>query len=62
MSFLDKVSKSSMQALVVSGIILWTILILAGLYNLLSQDPVIGYTEHGIPVLESELEKNNEQN
>ena len=59
MSFLDKLAYKSTQALLVSGIVLWLLIIAVALYNLLTEDPIIGYTEHGVPVLESEV-KNNE--
>ena len=42
--------------LVVFGLIISLILLVSGIYNL-SNDEVIGYTEHGIPVLESELKR-----
>lgn len=60
MSYLDKLAYRSTILLLWSGVILWAVIILGGLYSLLSEDEVIGYTEHGIPVLESEMEKDNE--
>ena len=33
-------------------------MILFIVYDVLTDDPIIGYTEHGIPVLESEVENN----
>jgi len=60
MSYLDKLAYRSTILLLWSGVILWAVIILGGLYSLLSEDKVIGYTEHGIPVLESEVEKDNE--
>ena len=41
---------------VIFGLIVSLILLIFGIYNL-SNDEVIGYTEHGIPVLESELKR-----
>ena len=58
MSFLDKLAYKSTQALLISGIVLWLLIIAAALYSVLTEDPIIGYTEHGIPVLKSEVENN----
>lgn len=60
MSFLDKVAYESTKLLIWSGVILWIMIIGIGLYSLFEKDEVVGYTHHGIPVLKSEMEKENE--
>jgi len=57
-SFLDKISFWSLKGLISIGITAWIAMILFVVYDVLTDDPIIGYTEHGIPVLESEVENN----
>ena len=60
MSFLDKLAYESTKLLIWSGVVLWILIIGVGLYSLYEKNEVVGYTHHGIPVLKSEMEKENE--
>ncbi len=58
--FLDKLAYYSIQCILYVGIALWVIVFGIVCYNALNEDPVIGTTDHGIIIRESDLEKEDE--
>lgn len=55
----EKYEKKAWALVILIGILLWFGLIVAGIYSMLvSEDEIIGYTDHGIPVYANEVDKN----
>ena len=59
MDKMEKLSLRAMQLLILLGIVFW-IVIGAVLLKDLFTDDIIGYTDHGIIIRESDLEKEDE--
>ena len=60
MDKMEKLSLRAMQLLILLGIVFW-IVIGAVLLKDLFADDIIGYTDHGIIIRESDLEEDDEQ-
>tara|TARA_A200000159_G_C7249017_1_gene307930 strand:- start:428 stop:613 length:186 start_codon:yes stop_codon:yes gene_type:complete len=60
MDKMEKLSLRAMQLLILLGIVFW-IVIGAVLLKDLFTDDIIGYTDHGIIIRESDLEEDDEQ-
>ena len=57
-SYLDKLAYKATILLLWSGVILWTVLIGSAVYSLFEGDKkIIGYTYHGLPIYESDIEE-----
>ena len=60
MDKMEKLSLRAMQLLILLGIVFW-IVIGAVLLKDLFTDDIIGYTDHGIIIRESDLDEDDEQ-
>ena len=58
--FLDNLAYYSIQSILYVGIVFWVVIFGIVFYNALNEDPVIGTTDHGIIIRESDLEKEDE--
>ena len=58
--FLDKLAYYSIQSILWVGIGFWVVIFGIVFYNALNEDPVVGTTDHGIIIRESDLEKEDE--
>ena len=58
--FLDKLAYYSIQSILWVGIAFLVVIFGIIFYNALNEDPVIGTTDHGIIIRESDLEKEDE--
>ena len=61
--FLDNLAYYSIQSILWVGIAFWVVvlgIVFYNVYNALNEDPVIGTTDHGIIIRESDLEKEDE--
>ena len=58
--FLDNLAYYSVQSILWVGIAFWVVILGIVFYNALNEDPVIGTTDHGIIIRESDLEKEDE--
>lgn len=53
---LENISAWSLKWLIIFGVVFWVAVILVSIVNLFTDD-IVGYTEHGTAVYESELEE-----
>ena len=58
--FLDKLAYYSIQSILWVGIGFLVVIFGIVFYNALNEDPVVGTTDHGIIIRESDLEKEDE--
>jgi hypothetical protein len=58
-SVLDTLSYYSLKGLIIFGVVLWIVIGVVLLKELMT-DEVVGYTEHGHEIRESDLEEYNE--
>ena len=57
---LENLSFRAMQLLIIMGLALWIVIGAVFLRDLFTDD-IVGYTDHGIIIRESDLEKDDEQ-
>ena len=60
MDKMEKLSLRAMQLLILLGIVFWIVIGSVLLKDLFTDD-IIGYTDHGIIIRESDLEEDDEQ-
>ena len=58
--FLDKLAYYSIQSILWVGIAFWVVIFGIIFYNALNEDPVIGTTDHGIIIRESDIKEEKE--
>ena len=58
--FLDDLAYYSIQSILWVGLAFWVVVLGIVFYNAVIEDPVIGTTDHGIIIRESDLEKEDE--
>ena len=58
--FLDKLAYYSIQSIRWVGIGFWVVIFGIVFYNALNEDPVIGTTDHGIIIRESDIKEEKE--
>jgi len=54
--FLDKLNYWSIKVLIILGITFWVGIAILVVHSLITEDPVVGETYHGIIIRESDLE------
>ena len=58
--FLDDLSYWSIRGLIAIGVIFWISMAIMVVHSLVTKDPVVGETYHGIIIRESDLETEDE--
>jgi hypothetical protein len=58
--FLDDLSYWSLRGLIAIGVIFWIGMAIMVVHSLVTKDPVVGETYHGIIIRESDLETEDE--
>jgi hypothetical protein len=64
--FLDNLNEKAIQALVWIGVVMWVVIFAAAgayvVFDLGKEDVVVGYTDHGLPVTQQDIEKWEKEN
>lgn len=58
--FLDDLEYWSMKVLIIIGIAFWIVMAILLVNSLITEDPIVGETHHGIIIRESDLEMEDE--